>query len=102
MMMKRIIEDLKQISHVDQEPRLNGRAVGMTLSPLPEHQRKRKFHLFHGELMEADDFEDDEEEEGFDETITADETEESSTEAPAASKLPGESPAEEDSGTPPQ
>jgi translation initiation factor IF-3 len=72
VMMKRIIEDLKQISHVDQEPRLNGRAVGMTLSPLPEHQRKRKFHLFHGELMEEDDFEDDEDQEGFDETIAAD------------------------------
>jgi translation initiation factor IF-3 len=60
VMMKRIIEDLKQIAHVDQEPRLNGRAVGMTLSPLPAHQRKRRFHLFHGELMEEDDFEDDE------------------------------------------
>ena len=67
VMMKRIIEDLKQIAHVDQEPRLNGRAVGMTLSPLPQHQRKRRFHLFHGELMEEDDFEEDEEGEGFDE-----------------------------------
>ncbi len=69
VMMKRIIEDLKQIAHVDQEPRLNGRAVGMTLSPLPQHQRKRKFHLFHGELIEEDDFEDDEEGEGFDEEV---------------------------------
>ena len=32
----------------------------MILSPLPAHQRKRKFHLFHGELMEEDDFEEDE------------------------------------------
>ena len=30
VMMKRIIEDLKQIAHVDQEPRLNGRAVETT------------------------------------------------------------------------
>jgi hypothetical protein len=44
---------------VDQPPRLNGRAVAMILSPLPQHQRKRKFHLFHGELMEEDDFEED-------------------------------------------
>lgn len=64
--MKRIIEDLKTMAHVDQEPRLNGRAVGMTLSPLPQHQRKRKFHLFHGELIEEDDFDDDEEEEFHD------------------------------------
>jgi hypothetical protein len=45
---------------VDQPPRLNGRAVAMILSPLPQHQRKRKFHLFHGELIDEDDFEDEE------------------------------------------
>jgi hypothetical protein len=54
---------------VDQPPRLNGRAVAMILSPLPAHQRKRKFHLFHGELMEEDDFE---HEEGQDEEIPED------------------------------
>jgi hypothetical protein len=31
----------------------------MILSPLPAHQRKRKFHLFHGELMEEDDHDED-------------------------------------------
>jgi hypothetical protein len=41
----------------------------MILSPLPAHQRKRKFHLFHGELMEEDDFEN---EEGHDEDIPED------------------------------
>jgi len=58
--LNRIIEDLKTMAQVDQPPRLNGRAVAMILSPLPQHQRKRKFHLFHGELMEDDDFDDDE------------------------------------------
>jgi translation initiation factor IF-3 len=86
VMMKRIIEDLKQIAHVDQEPRLNGRAVGMTLSPLPQHQRKRRFHLFHGELMEEDDFEDDEEGEGFDEDITNDDASEVESEVAQASE----------------
>jgi translation initiation factor IF-3 len=38
----------------------------MILSPLPVHQRKRKFHLFHGELMEEDDHD---EEEPIDEDI---------------------------------
>lgn len=57
--LNRIIEDLKTMAQVDQPPRLSGRAVAMILSPLPEHQRKRKFHLFHGELMEEDDFEDE-------------------------------------------
>jgi translation initiation factor IF-3 len=60
VMLNRIIEDLKTMAQVDQPPRLNGRAVAMILSPLPQHQRKRKFHLFHGELMDEDDFDDDE------------------------------------------
>lgn len=53
--MQRIIDDLKTMSHVDQAPRLGGRVIAMTLSPLPQGQRKRKFHLFHGELLEEDD-----------------------------------------------
>lgn len=60
VVMKKIVEDLKTMGQVDQEAKLNGRAIGMILSPLPQHQRKRKFHLFHGELLEEDDFEDDE------------------------------------------
>jgi translation initiation factor IF-3 len=62
VVMKKIVEDLKTMGQVDQEARLNGRAIGMTISPLPQHQRKRKFQLFHGELLEEDDFDDDEEE----------------------------------------
>ena len=61
VVMKKIVEDLKTMGQVDQEARLNGRAIGMTISPLPQHQRKRRFHLFHGELLEEDDFDDDEE-----------------------------------------
>ena len=59
--MQRIIEDLKSIANVDQAPRLGGRVIAMTLSPLPQGQRKRKFHLFHGELLEEDDLDDEEE-----------------------------------------
>ncbi len=61
VVLNRIVDDLKTMAQVDQAPRLNGRAVAMILSPLPVHQRKRKFHLFHGELMDEDDFEDEEE-----------------------------------------
>ena len=60
VVLNRIIEDLKTMAQVDQVPRLNGRAVAMILSPLHQHQRKRKFHLFHGELIEEDDFEEEE------------------------------------------
>lgn len=70
VVLNRIIEDLKTMAQVDQPPRLNGRAVAMILSPLPAHQRKRKFHLFHGELMEEDDHdEDDSADEDFDDEV---------------------------------
>ncbi len=66
VVFKRIIEDLKTMAAVDQAPRLGGRAVAMILSPLPAHQRKRHFHLFHGELIEEDDHDEEEEEEYVD------------------------------------
>ena len=70
VVLNRIIEDLKTMAQVDKPPRLNGRAVAMILSPLPAHQRKRKFHLFHGELMEEDDHdEDDAADEDFDDEV---------------------------------
>lgn len=60
--LKRIIGDLETMANVDQEPRIAGRAVSMLLSPLPKEQRHRKFHLYHGELIDEDDFIDDDEE----------------------------------------
>jgi translation initiation factor IF-3 len=62
VVFKRIIEDLKTMAAVDQSPRLGGRSVAMILSPLPAHQRKRHFHLFHGELIEEDDHDEEDEE----------------------------------------
>jgi translation initiation factor IF-3 len=89
VMMKRIVEDLKTMGQVDQEARLNGRAIGMIITPLPQHQRKRKFQLFHGELMEEDDFEDDEHEEDDEELVITDDDE--ATE-PAAESAPEAAP----------
>ena len=43
------------MAHVDQAPRLAGRAVSMMLSPLPKEQRKRHFYLSHGNLVDPDD-----------------------------------------------
>jgi translation initiation factor IF-3 len=69
VVLKRIIDDLKTMAAVDQPPRLNGRAVAMILSPLPAHQRKRHFHLYHGELIDEDDQEEEEDdEEEFDDS----------------------------------
>jgi translation initiation factor IF-3 len=57
--MVRIKNDLKTMAHVDQDARLAGRNIIMILSPLPKGQQERHFVLDHGELIEEDDFEDD-------------------------------------------
>ncbi|GAA5493984.1 translation initiation factor IF-3 [Rubritalea halochordaticola] len=63
--LQRVAEDLKGMGNLDQKPRLAGRAVSMLLSPLPKEQRKRKFLMDHGELVDDDDedFDDDDIEE---------------------------------------
>ncbi len=53
--MQRIKGDLATMAHVDMEPKLTGRAIGMTLSPLPANKRVRKFSTV------ADDIDEDEE-----------------------------------------
>ena len=64
--MEKVKVDLKGMSHVDMEPKLAGRAIGMILSPLPPEKRQRHFMLSHGELIHEDEardaeFEDDDE-----------------------------------------
>ena len=51
--VQRVREDLAGMAHVDMEPKLVGRAVGMTLSPLPAGKRQRKFSK-HGEIIEPE------------------------------------------------
>ncbi|MGB0774688.1 MAG: translation initiation factor IF-3 [Akkermansiaceae bacterium] len=53
--LKKCGEDLKEMAHVDQPPRLAGRAVNMMLSPLPKDKQKRHFLLSHGNLVDPDD-----------------------------------------------
>lgn len=54
--VQRVREDLATMAHVDMEPRLVGRTINMTMSPLPAAKRKRKF-------APLEDFEGDEQEE---------------------------------------
>ena len=62
VVLKRVKEDAKLMGQCDQEPRIAGRAVNMVLSPLPKGQRKRRFKLIHGDLIDPDeDYEDDDE-----------------------------------------
>lgn len=72
VVMERVKEDLKGMAHVDMEPKLAGRAIGMVLSPLPEEKRERHFMLSHGELIHEDEAKDAE----FDEDDEHDEGEE--------------------------
>ena len=53
LVVKRVREDLAGMAHVDMEPKLVGRAIGMTLSPLPPGKRHRKFTK-HGEILEPE------------------------------------------------
>ena len=53
LVVKRVREDLAGMAHVDMEPKRVGRAIGMTLSPLPAGKRQRKFSK-HGEIIEPE------------------------------------------------
>lgn len=58
--VQRVKTDLATMGHVDMEPKLVGKAIGMTLSPLPATKRKRKFSKY-GEVLEPDPVDDDSE-----------------------------------------
>ncbi|MGH8101329.1 MAG: translation initiation factor IF-3 [Chthoniobacterales bacterium] len=42
-LMERVRDDLATMSQVEMEPKMTGRNIAMTLSPLPTNRRKRKF-----------------------------------------------------------
>jgi translation initiation factor IF-3 len=44
-LMQKVKEDLSGMSQVEMEPKITGRNVTMTLSPLPANRRKRRFAL---------------------------------------------------------
>ncbi len=63
LMMEKIKKDLETMALVDMPPKLVGRAVGMTMSPLPANKRKRKFAKIDTEYVEDDDHDDEDEDE---------------------------------------
>ena len=58
-MMEKIRKDLETMAQVDMPPKLVGRAVGMTMSPLPAAKRKRRFARIDTEYVEDSDEEDE-------------------------------------------
>jgi translation initiation factor IF-3 len=75
-LMSKIKRDLVQMAQVEQEPKLQGRSVLMTLAPLPKAKRHRHFFSEH-ELSHDDDDEMDD-----------DETSEEAKDAPAPAPAP--------------
>jgi len=57
-LMHKVKEDLSSMGHVDMEPKLQGRAVSMTMSPLPATKRKRRFAPLKAHEIEAMDQQD--------------------------------------------
>ena len=64
-MMEKIKNDLETMAVVDTPAKILGRAIGMTMSPLPANKRKRRFAPPEEEYVET---EGDEEIEGDEET----------------------------------
>jgi len=66
--MRRVKEDLSTMAVVEMEPRLVGRSINMTLSPLPAAKRKRRFSVAEDDVDEehddAEDHDEHEESEG--------------------------------------
>jgi translation initiation factor IF-3 len=42
-LMQRLKDDLSSMGQAEMEPKLMGKSIGMTISPLPANKRKRKF-----------------------------------------------------------
>jgi translation initiation factor IF-3 len=52
-LMEKVRDDLSSMSQVEMEPKITGRNITMTLSPLPANRRKRRF-LFHPDKVASD------------------------------------------------
>jgi translation initiation factor IF-3 len=51
--MEKVRDDLAGMSQVEMEPKIAGRNVTMTLSPLPAARRKRRFSVESDDVDEA-------------------------------------------------
>jgi hypothetical protein len=65
-LVKQAIKDLAGVGKADDTPKLNGRFIIVSMSPLPQHQRVLKFNSL-DEIDIEDDDEDDSEEDEEDE-----------------------------------
>ena len=75
ILMNKIAADLATMANVEQPPKLMGRAVTMTLAPLPASKRRRKFAKSDHLPEDVDDHDEDDDETTADDDVA--------TEAPA-------------------
>ena len=54
-LMHKVRDDLATMAQVEMEPKIAGRNITMTLSPLPANKRKRRFSLENEEIEEDND-----------------------------------------------
>ncbi len=93
-LMKRVVEDLETMAHVDLEPKLNNRNILMMVSPLPPAKQKRKFRRDGEEVdlteadaaMEADYDDDDDDDDHIDDDDAAEGDEENDDDEKSAEK----------------
>ena len=62
-LVKQAIKDLAGVGKADDTPKLNGRFIIVSMSPLPQHQRVLKFNSLDEIDIEDDDEDDSEEDE---------------------------------------
>lgn len=64
--MRRVKDDLSTMAQVEMEPKQIGKSINMTLSPLPQSKRRRRFSEAEHDIDEEDHDEEDEHEEDED------------------------------------
>ncbi len=61
--MRRVKEDLSTMAAVEMEPKMIGRSINMTLSPLPAGKRKRRFSIPEDDVDESEHHDEDDHDE---------------------------------------
>ena len=69
-LVKQAIEDLGGVGKPDDEPKLNGRFIIVSMSPLPKHLRILKYNS----LEEVESTEEEEDDDDFDEETSSEES----------------------------
>jgi hypothetical protein len=76
-LVKQAINDLSGVGKADDTPKLNGRFIIVSLSPIPQHQRVLKYNTLDDIDVEEEDDAEEEDGEEFEEDEVAESSEKS-------------------------